>query len=53
MAEDKLPSAHFEHTLLVDVGTPEIVTLPPGYHHATKFLKKKLEQLDLEVYLDF
>ncbi|MDG1354727.1 MAG: type I methionyl aminopeptidase [Opitutales bacterium] len=53
LAEDKLPSAHFEHTLLVDVDTPEIVTLPPGYHHATKFLKEKLKQLDLEVELDF
>jgi methionyl aminopeptidase len=49
LTEDKLPSAHFEHTLLVDEGTPEIVTLPPGHHHATKFLKAKLEQLSLDI----
>jgi methionyl aminopeptidase len=52
LAEDKLPSAHFEHTLLVDEGTPEIVTLPPGYHHATKFLKARIEQLSLGIDLD-
>lgn len=52
LAEDNLPSAHFEHTLLVDEGTPEIVTLPPGYHHATKFLKDRLEQLSLNIDLD-
>jgi methionyl aminopeptidase len=52
LAEDNLPSAHFEHTLLVDEGTPEIVTLPPGYHHATKFLKARLEQLSLNIDLD-
>jgi methionyl aminopeptidase len=49
LAEDNLPSAHFEHTLLVDEGTPEIVTLPPGHHHATNFLKAKLEQLSLAI----
>ena len=53
LAEDQLPSAHFEHTMLVDEGTPEIVTLPPGYHHATKFLKAKLEQLSLPIELDW
>jgi len=53
LAEDNLPSAHFEHTLLVDEGTPEIVTLPPGYHHATKFLKARLEQLSLNIDLDY
>ncbi len=52
LAEDKLPSAHFEHTLLVDEGTPEIVTLPPGYHHATKFLKARIEHLSLGIDLD-
>jgi methionyl aminopeptidase len=49
LAEDQLPSAHFEHTLLVDEGTPEILTLPPGYDNATKFLEAKLEQLSLAV----
>jgi len=38
--------------MLVDEGTPEIVTLPPGHHHATKFLKAKLEQLSLPIELD-
>ena len=52
LAEDHLPSAHFEHTLLVDEGTPEIVTLPPGHLHATKFLEAKLEQLSLAINLE-
>ena len=52
LAEDHLPSAHFEHTLLVDEGTPEIVTLPPEHHHATKFLEAKLDQLSLAVNLN-
>jgi methionyl aminopeptidase len=52
LAEDNLPSAHFEHTLLVDEGTPEILTLPPGYDHSTNFLEAKLEQLSLAVNRD-
>lgn len=51
LTEDTLPSAHFEHTLLVDEGTPEILTLPPGYHHATKFLHSKIDELSLPIEL--
>lgn len=51
LTEDALPSAHFEHTLLVDEGTPEILTLPPGYHHATKFLHSKIDELSLPIEL--
>lgn len=52
LAEDNLPSAHFEHTLLVDEGTPEIITLPPGYDNATKFLLSKIEQFSLDIDLN-
>ncbi len=42
LAVDGLPSAHFEHTLLVDEGKPEILTIPEGYGEAEEFFTAKL-----------
>ena len=42
LAEDNLPSAHFEHTLLVDEGTPEIITLPRAIIMPPNFFRQKL-----------
>ncbi len=49
LAEDNLPSAHFEHTLLVDDHRPEIITLPPGFSNSGTFLQAKLEELALDI----
>ncbi len=49
LAEDNLPSAHFEHTLLVDDHRPEIITLPPGFSNSGTFLQAKLEELVLDI----
>ncbi len=37
LAVDQFPSAHFEHTVLVDEGKAEIITIPDGYEKAEKF----------------
>jgi methionyl aminopeptidase len=37
LAVDGLPSAHFEHTILVDEGKAEILTIPDGYEKAERF----------------
>ena len=52
LAEDNLPSAHFEHTLLVNEEIPEILTLPPGFEDTSKFLQSKINQLSLDLTLD-
>lgn len=49
LAEDGLPSAHFEHTLLVDDSYPEILTLPPDFKQSSNFLQAKLDELSLHV----
>lgn len=51
LAEDNLPSAHFEHTLLVDELIPEIVTLPPDHDNSNSFLEKKIEEFSLDINL--
>ena len=38
LAVDGLPSAHFEHTLLVDDQNPEILTIPEGFENAEDFV---------------
>ena len=45
VAIDGLPSAHFEHTLLVDEGKPEILTIPEGYDQAEDFFTAKLAEV--------
>jgi len=45
VAVDGLPSAHFEHTLLVDEGRPEILTIPEGYDQAEDFFAAKLAEV--------
>ena len=45
VAVDGLPSAHFEHTLLVDEGKPEILTIPEGYDQAEDFFTTKLAEV--------
>jgi methionyl aminopeptidase len=45
LAVDGLPSAHFEHTLLVDEGRPEILTIPEGYDQAEDFFMAKLAEV--------
>ena len=42
LAVDELPSAHFEHTLLVDDDVPEILTIPDGYGEAEEYFSEKL-----------
>lgn len=42
LAEDGMPSAHFEHTLLVDENTPEILTLPEDAKDSASFLDEKM-----------
>ena len=42
LASDGLPSAHFEHTILVDNGSAEIITIPDGYEKAEKFFAEVL-----------
>ena len=42
LAVDGLPSAHFEHTLLVDDDVPEILTIPDGYGEAEEYFSEKL-----------
>jgi hypothetical protein len=42
LAIDGLPSAHFEHTLLVDDDVPEILTIPDGYGEAEEYFSEKL-----------
>ena len=42
LAVDGMPSAHFEHTILVDEGEPEILTIPDGYETAEKFFAAAL-----------
>ena len=42
LAVDNLPSAHFEHTLLVGDESPEILTLPQGARDSATFLEEKL-----------
>ena len=37
LAVDGLPSAHFEHTILVGEGEAEIVTIPDGQQTAVKY----------------
>ena len=43
LAVDGMPSAHFEHTLLVDDGNPEILTFPDGFENAEEFLSHRLK----------
>ena len=45
LAVDGLPSAHFEHTLLVDEEVPEILTLPETAQDSTSFLEEKLSKI--------
>ncbi|MBP51869.1 MAG: type I methionyl aminopeptidase [Opitutae bacterium] len=45
MAVDGMPSAHFEHTLLVDDEYPEILTIPDGYENAEDFLSQRTKQV--------
>ena len=45
LAVDGLPSAHFEHTLLVDEGKPEILTIPEGHGEAEDFFASKLAEV--------
>jgi len=49
LAEDGMPSAHFEHTILVDEGVPEILTLPPSVSDSTSFLEEKLQQTSMHL----
>ena len=42
LAVDGMPSAHFEHTLLVDEGRPEILTIPEGAGSAEEYFETKL-----------
>jgi methionyl aminopeptidase len=42
LAVDGMPSAHFEHTILVDEGEAEILTIPDGYETAEKFFAQVL-----------
>ena len=42
LAVDGLPSAHFEHTVLVDEEEAEIITVPDGYDCAKKFFAEEL-----------
>ena len=42
LAVDGLPSAHFEHTVLVDEDEAEIITVPDGYDCAKKFFAEEL-----------
>ena len=45
LAVDGMPSAHFEHTLLVDEGQPEILTIPEGSGNAEEYFRSKLSGL--------
>ena len=45
LAVDAMPSAHFEHTLLVDEEQPEILTIPEGAGNPGEYLKGKLAGL--------
>jgi methionyl aminopeptidase len=45
LAVDGMPSAHFEHTLLVDEGQPEILTIPEGSGNAEEYFEAKLSGL--------
>ena len=47
LAVDGMPSAHFEHTLLVDEGQPEILTIPEGSGNAEEYFRSKLSGLSL------
>ena len=42
LAVDGLPSAHFEHTILVDDELPEIITIPEGFGSAEDYFEQKL-----------
>ena len=42
LAVDGLPSAHFEHTILVDDELPEIITIPEGFGSADDYFEQKL-----------
>ena len=42
LAVDGLPSAHFEHTLLVDEGDAEILTIPEGFEKAEPFFAREV-----------
>ena len=44
LAVDGLPSAHFEHTILVDDEKAEILTIPDGYDKAEKFFAAVLPE---------
>ncbi len=46
LAVDGMPSAHFEHTLLVDEGRPEILTIPDSVSDSPSFLEGKLDAID-------
>jgi len=46
LAVDGMPSAHFEHTLLVDEGRPEILTIPDSVSDSSSFLEGKLDAID-------
>jgi methionyl aminopeptidase len=45
LAVDGMPSAHFEHTLLVDELSPEILTLPESASDSASFLAEKLRNI--------
>ena len=42
LAVDGMPSAHFEHTLLVDGDVPEVLTIPDGCGEAEQYFSEKL-----------
>lgn len=45
LAVDAKPSAHFEHTLLVDDVIPEILTIPDGFENAEDFVSHRLDMV--------
>ena len=42
LAVDGMPSAHFEHTLLVDEENAEILTFPDGFENADDFISHRM-----------
>ena len=44
IAVDEFPSAHFEHTLLVDEDLPEILTIPEGCGKTEEYFSSKISE---------
>ena len=44
IAVDEVPSAHFEHTLLVDEDLPEILTIPEGCGKTEEYFSSKISE---------